>query len=196
MDPMILIVCIVALAAIAVAGALYASRLRRRSKDLRARFGPEYDRAVEAHHDRRAAELELAAREQRVRSLQLRPLSQEERGRYADAWAAVQRRFVDDPIGAVTDAHRLLEEVLVQRGYPAQSFEEEVALLSVHHPASVQHYRAAHALAHRQTDGDGATEENRQAVIHYRALFEELLEEDDHRARGFVNPAPHAESRL
>ncbi|HKE15347.1 MAG TPA: hypothetical protein VKB80_10800 [Kofleriaceae bacterium] len=170
-----LIIIAIALAAIALAAAAYAMR-RRRSDGLRERFGPEYDRALEGHGNRRAAENELAAREHRVHGLHLRPLSENERQGFARSWAALQRRFVDDPTGAVGQAHVLLEEVMNRRGYPTKSFDEEVELVSVEHPAAVQHYRAAHELHHDRQGGRGGTEENRQAMIHYRALFEELLE--------------------
>jgi hypothetical protein len=176
MSTTIAIIIAIPLAAIAIAAAAYAMR-RRRSDGLRERFGPEYDRAVEGHGNRRAAENELAAREHRVQGLHLRPLSESERLGLARSWAALQRRFVDDPTGAVGQAHVLLEEVMNLRGYPTQSFDEEVDLVSVDHPAAVQHYRAAHALHHDRQGGRGGTEENRQAMIHYRALFEELIEE-------------------
>jgi hypothetical protein len=175
MSTTIAIIIAIALAAIVIAGALYAVR-RRRSDQLRTRFGPEYDRALEGHGNRRAAESALAAREQRARGLSLRPLSEGERLKLAQSWSVLQRRFVDDPISTVREAHVLLEEVMQRRGYPTRSFDEEVELLSVDHPASVQHYRAARALHHERGDGSDDTEANRQAMIHYRALFEELLE--------------------
>jgi hypothetical protein len=162
------------IAIIVIAGVLYAMR-QRRTGALRARFGPEYDRVLEAR-GKREAELDLARREQRARSLQIRPLTHDERLRYAERWAALQRRFVDEPATTVRDAHLLLEEVMRERGYPTHNFNDEVELVSVHHPRSVQHYRAAYALAQQRGTGDGATEDNRQAMLHYRSLFEDLLE--------------------
>jgi hypothetical protein len=169
----------IAFAIIAVCGALFAMR-QRRSRELRARLGPEDERAPEAK-GRRAAEHDLSDRERRARGLDLKPLDPRERARFAESWASVQRRFVDEPGGAVRGARRLLEEMMAQRGYPTESFDDEVALLSVHHPASVQHYRAAQSLAREAGDGDGSTEQQRQAMIHYRALFQELLDSDEGR---------------
>jgi FtsZ-interacting cell division protein ZipA len=190
----LVVVGVIVLAAIVAVG-LFLAMKRRRSTELRQRFGPEYDRALEGHRDRRSAEQDLSDRERRARGLQLRPLSEDERQGFSRAWASVQRRFVDDPSGAVSEAQALLEAVMRQRGYPTSSFEEEVALLSVHHPGTVQHYRAAQALAEEPQDGDAATEQIRQAVIHYRVLFEELLEiketdDDTRETRPFaVTPA-------
>jgi hypothetical protein len=180
------------IAIIVIAGALYAMR-QRRTGALRERFGPEYDRALEAR-GKRAAEHDLAHREQRARGLEIRPLTQGERMRYADRWSALQRRFVDEPTTTVRDAHLLLEEVMRQRGYPTQNFDDEVELVSVNHPNSVQHYRAAHALAHERGDGDGATEDNRQAMLHYRALFEDLLDLETADTRPTNRPPRGAEA--
>jgi hypothetical protein len=174
MEPTTALIIAIPIAIIVIAGVLYAMR-QRRTGALRARFGPEYDRALEAR-GKRAAELDLARREDRARRLEIRPLTQEERQRFTERWSVLQRRFVDEPAATVRDAHLLLEEVMRERGYPTQSFDDEVELVSVHHPSSVQHYRAAYGLAQQRGSGDGATEDNRQAMIHYRALFEDLLE--------------------
>jgi hypothetical protein len=186
MQTIIAIIGVVALAVI-IGIATFMVLRRRRSGELRARFGPEYDLALQGHGDRRAAENALSERERKARGLELRELTDAERVDFTQSWDAVQLRFVDDPVGAAGQAHALLEEVMRKRGYPTASFEEEVELLSVHHPSSVQHYRAAHALVvgsngHGGPDGNGngngsvSTEENRQALIHYRALFDDMLE--------------------
>jgi hypothetical protein len=169
------VVAAILLGVLAIGGLLYALK-QRRSRDLRSRFGPEYDRVIAANGDRRAAEHELAEREKRAKGLSLRALRDDERDGFARAWSSIQRRFVDDPVAALNEAHTLLEEVMRQRGYPTRSFEEEVALLSVHHPGAVQHFRAAHMLARDRQGGAGGTEHMRQAVIHYRVLFEDMLE--------------------
>jgi hypothetical protein len=179
MDPTILLSIAIPVAIILIALGYFAAR-QRRSKDLRTRFGPEYDRVVQGQN-RREAENQLAMREHRARKLELRSLSPDEQMRLTQSWSAIQRRFVDDPGDSVREAHVLLEEVMRLRGYPTQSFDDEVELLSVDHPDAVQHFRAAFELADQRNGGSGDTEQNRQAMIHYRALFEDLLdvEEDD-----------------
>ena len=180
MEPnIVLILAAILLGAIIIGAGVFYGTKRRRSRELRERFGPEYDRALEEHHHQSAAEHDLLDREKRARGLQLRPLSDSQRLHFAKAWASVQRHFVDDPVTALSEAHALLEDVMRERGYPTTGFEEEVALLSVHHPRSLQHYRAAHALAQDRHAGGTGTEELRQAVIHYRVLFEDLLEVED-----------------
>ena len=149
---------------------------RQRSEKLKERFGPEYDRAVDEYGDRRHAEEELAAREKRVEAFHIRPLSAEERNRFLDAWRAIQTRFVDDPSGAIVDAGQLVKEVMETRGYPMGDFEQRAADISVDHPAVVTNYRAARDIAEANRNGRADTEKLRQALIHYRALFEDLLE--------------------
>lgn len=143
---------------------------------LRQRFGPEYDRTVEEAGDRREAELELKRREERIEHLEIRRLPMEERGRFARDWEDVQARFVDDPTGAIADADGLVAEVMRARGYPVGDFEQRAGDISVDHPHVVEHYRAARAIAVRSERGQAGTEELRQAMQHYRALFEDLLE--------------------
>jgi hypothetical protein len=174
MDASLVIVLIVALVVLAAVAWLVTQR--RRSAQLHERFGPEYDRTVRQAGDRRRAEDELAAREQRVKQLEIRPLQAEERARFADRWRTVQGQFVDEPAGAVQEADRLVAEVMRARGYPVEAFEQRVADISVDHPQVVEHYRAAHATALRQERGDASTEDLRQALVHYRALFADLLE--------------------
>jgi hypothetical protein len=158
----------------AVAAAIYVSQ-RQRSRQLRTHFGPEYDHALEGHGHRRAAERALMDRARRVDKLEIRPLSAPRRDELEDRWQAVQAQFVDDPDSAIREAHALLAIVMREEGYPTGRFDEEVELLSVHHPATVQHYRAAHRLAEDRARGRSVTEDLRQAMIHYRALFEDLL---------------------
>jgi hypothetical protein len=163
--------------ALVVAGGIAAYIARQnRTKRLQERFGPEYDRTVSDRGKQRAAEDELAERERRREQLDIVPLSPEARDKYAESWHDVQTRFVDDPPGAVDDADRLVTDVLQERGYPMDDFDERAADISVDHPNVVENYRAAHAIYLEQQNGGGSTEDLRQAFVHYRALFEELLE--------------------
>jgi len=150
---------------------------RRRSTSLRHQFGPEYDRTVREKHSRRQAESELVNRKKRVEKLPLRPLPAGERTRYVEQWQAQQARFVDDPKTAVADADRLVEEVMRARGYPVTTFEQKAADISVDHPAVIDNYRAGHEISVRMQRGQANTEDLRNAMIYYRALFQELLEE-------------------
>lgn len=152
-------------------------RARKRSR-LRARFGPEYEHAVRSTRSRSRAEKELEDREARVRKLDLRPLVPADRDRFVGAWRDVQARFVDDPLIAVAEADRLVDEVMRVRGYPVGDFEQRAADVSVDHPLVVEHYRAARGVALRARQGKATTEELRQAMVHYRTLFEDLLETD------------------
>ena len=148
----------------------------RRSQQLREGFGPEYDRTLHEHGDRRAAEAELRERTERREQLEIRELEPAARERYGERWRATQRRFVDDPRAAVDEAHELVEAVMHDRGYPVDDdFERRAADISVDHPIVVEHYRAAHALSVERARGDAATEDLRQAMVHFRALFEDLL---------------------
>lgn len=149
---------------------------QRRTQALHQRFGPEYDRTVDATGGRRQAEADLEARTQRVEQLRLRPLAADERTRFTAGWQAVQARFVDQPAAATTEAAQLVAEVMQTRGYPVADFEQRAADISVDHPHVVEHYRAARAVTQRQTRGAANTEELRQAMVHYRALFADLLE--------------------
>ena len=160
----------------AVAAAAWFFLQKRRSKQLREGFGPEYDHAVREHGDRRRAESDLQERQKRVERLHIRDLSPEERARFADAWRSTQARFVDDPPATIAEADRLVGEVMETRGYPVGDFEQRSADISVDHPHVVTNYRAAHAIAGAQERGEASTEDLRQAMVHYRALFEELLE--------------------
>jgi len=177
--------------AVLVAGGVIAL-LRGRSKSqrhqaLQQAFGPEYDRAVSEYGDREKAERELASRQKRVDRLRLRALSTSERNRFAAEWREAQERFVDDPSGAVRASDELIKSVMRSVGYPMDDFEQRVADLSVDHASVVQHYRAARVLADANREGRANTEELRQAFIHYRALFADLLEDS---AGGLANAAP------
>lgn len=148
----------------------------RRTQMLRAHFGPEYERVARTVGDKRRAEAELEARQRRVHKLHIKPLAEADLGPYREAWRGVQTRFVDDPKRAVAEADRLVGDVMSARGYPVGDFEQNAADVSVDHPGVVTHYRAAHELAVRSAEGQAGTEDLRQALIHYRALFDDLLE--------------------
>jgi hypothetical protein len=168
------IVAAIVIVAIVVVGAVLWSRSRR-SDHLRERFGPEYDRAVEAKGGRSKAEAELAEREKRVEKLDIRPLDPNERREFMSRWEDVQARFVDDPPRAVAFADALLGDLMKARGYPVSDFDQRAGDISVDHPKVVEHYRAAHEIAGRHERGDAGTEDLRQAMIHYRALFDNLV---------------------
>lgn len=152
-------------------------RARVRSAELREHFGPEYDRAVEEVGSAARAERELAQRERRVAQYRFHELSPADRNRFSARWQRIQAQFVDDPAVAVSSAEELITEVMRARGYPTESFEQRVADLSVEHPTVIQHYRAARALSESTRSGQINTEDLRQAVVHYRFLFADLLEE-------------------
>ena len=172
---------IIGLAVIVIAGITAWLILRkRRTGRLRTQFGgAEYDRAVKEDGSRRHAEAGLKERTQRVEGLNIRPLASGDRARFVDSWSRVQSRFVDGPGGAVTEADQLLRDVMTTRGYPVTDFEQQAADISVDHPLVMENYRLAHAIAVRQTQGQANTEDLRQAMIHYRTLFEELVGEPE-----------------
>ena len=149
---------------------------RRRSARLHDQFGPEYDRTVLTVGDERKAQRELEGRRKHVEALQIRPLSTTERERYLADWTSVQSKFVDEPGQAIVDADRLITEVMRLRAYPVSEFEQRAADISVSYPALVSNYRAARAIAIKNEQHQADTEELRQALIHYRSLFEELVE--------------------
>ena len=165
---------IVAILIVAVVASRHRARVRR--AELQRKFGPEYDRAVEEYGPDRA-DRELLSRERRVGHFQSRELNAVDRARFLNSWSSIQAQFVDDPGVAVTGANELINEVMRARGYPTEDFEQRVADLSVEHAAVVQHYRAAKALADANRNGQVNTEELRQAMVHYRMLFADLLQE-------------------
>lgn len=152
---------------------------RQRSRRLQEKFGPEYGRTVSERGDRRAAESELREREQVRDQLEIRPLSPSQRERYGREWERVQTAFVDNPSGAVADADRLVAEVMRERGYPVDDFDQQAAVVSVDHPNVVSNYREGHAIFLSFDRGDASTEDLRQAMQHYRALFDELLDDGE-----------------
>ena len=169
----IIVVAVIVIVAVAV----WRIAAQRRSARLRRDFGPEYDRTVAAEGDPREAERALREREQRRERLDIRPLSEESRTRHAREWDDVQARFVDEPAGAVDDADRLVSSVMRERGYPIDDFEQQAELVSVDHPEVVENYRAGHAAQAAYSRGDSSTEDLRKAMVHYRALFDDLLGE-------------------
>ncbi|HZD77488.1 MAG TPA: hypothetical protein VE218_10810 [Acidobacteriaceae bacterium] len=176
MDLRILLLVAAAVAILVIVAVALIAR-RRRTGQFKQRFGPEYDRTVlEQNGDARRAEAALEDREKRVEGFPLRALSAVDREAYAMEWDAVQRRFVDDPSSAMGSADRLLGRAMIDRGYPMTDFEQQAEDISVGHPVVVQNYRAAHDIAMRHAEGQASTEELRQAMIHYRTLFDELLQ--------------------
>jgi hypothetical protein len=162
-----------------IIGAMWFAMRKRHSDELRSQFGPEYDRTVREVGGRRKAESELEARQKRVEQLSIRPLSSADQQQFAEDWRATQTRFVDDPSGAVREADGHVKRLMETRGYPVGNFEQRAADVSVHHPNVVTHYRAAHRIADANEAGRASTENLRQAMVHYRALFLELLEMTD-----------------
>lgn len=170
-------------AAIIIAIAVVASG-RARSRRLQQRFGPEYDRAVRTTGgDRTAAERDLAARESRVRRMHIEELPAGARDRYVEEWRTVQTRFVDQPREALKDADSLVTSVMRDRGYPMNDFEQRAADLSPDHPQVVDNYRIAHGIASRSEQGEVSTEDLRQAMVHYRTLFNDLVGTDERTSR-------------
>ncbi len=153
---------------------------QQRSRALQEGFGPEYDRVVEQRGDRRSGERELLDRRERLDQFQIRSLEPDVREEYLRRWGETQRQFVDEPGAAVGEAHALVQQVMHDRGYPVDSdFEQRAADISVEHPAVVQNYRAAHAISVRAQNGKASTEQLRQSMVHYRALFDDLLAPED-----------------
>jgi hypothetical protein len=157
----------------------------RRTAKLKSRFGQEYERTVHDVGDKREAEAVLEKRKKRVASYTIKPLSSEMRGHFVETWRIVQAQFVDDPKYAVTRADDLLGEVMLARGFPMHDFDERAEDLSVDHSDVVQNYRTAHAIAVLHSRGEASTEDLRTAMIHYRALFDDLVNEPDEHHRAF-----------
>jgi hypothetical protein len=177
MDTAIWVILIVVALAVG-AGAAWFLLQRRRSTHLRSQFGPEYDRTVKTLGNEGKAQAELERREKRVKHLELRSLSREEASEFGERWRLVQAKFVDHPEAAVDEADDLLTEVMRARGYPVADFEQRAADLSVEHGRFVDDYRAARDIVDRRKSGNASTEDLRQAMVHYRSLFQDLLQND------------------
>ncbi|MFC7545778.1 hypothetical protein [Plantactinospora sp. GCM10030261] len=173
MSSTLIVVIVLVVIALAVAIPFLVRTNRRRA--LQSRFGPEYDRMVAERDDRTAAERELRDRERRHAELSLTPLSDDARQQYATAWEEIQARFVDSPGEAVADADQLVTRLIAERGYPTEDYEDQLAHLSVEHARTLTHYRDAHEIHLTNQRGEASTEQLRQAVVHYRALFADLL---------------------
>lgn len=171
---LLIVVVVVAAAIIAIA---YVYLQKRRSQELRSRFGPEYDRVLQEEGSKRHAEALLEKRAQRVERLNIRSLSAAECERFKREWQEEQARFVDDPQQAVANADILVRDLMRARGYPVADFEQRMEDISVDHPVVVRNYRIAHEIALRDQRGEADTEALRRALMHYRELFVELLEE-------------------
>jgi FtsZ-interacting cell division protein ZipA len=176
MSPTITIVLIIVVLVI-IAAIVYGVQTGRRKK-LQSTFGPEYDRVVADTGNRTEAEKELREREKRHAELELKELSPESQQRYRAAWEEVQIQFVDNPSEAVGTADELVTRLITERGYPTAEYDEQLATLSVAHANTLQHYREAHEISERNAAGSASTEDLRQALVHYRALFGDLLGTD------------------
>jgi hypothetical protein len=175
-DPKVIVVAASVILIVAVLVWLYMRKRRSTTADLRQKFGPEYERAVLKHGSERKAEAKLADREKRVEKLNIRDLDPIEHERFLKQWESVQSRFVDSPKGAVTEADDLVSSLMKTRGYPVSDFEQRAADISVDHPRVVENYRSAHEIALRVGKDAATTEDLRTAMIHYRSLFEELVQ--------------------
>ena len=171
------VILLVVIAAIVVAAVIFLAARKRRSQNLREQFGPEYDRVVRKEGDVHKGERMLEFRQKHRKTLEIRPLSATDQERFSRRWNEVQSQFVDNPSDAVALPDGLITEVMQVRGYPTTDFTQRAADISVDHPVVVDNYRAAHDIAERRSRGQASTEDLRQAMVHYRALFTELLEE-------------------
>lgn len=172
-----IVIVLVVIAAIVVAALVYMLARKRRSHNLREQFGPEYDRVVKREGDVNKGEQLLEFRQKHRKTLEIRPLSPTDKSRFSNRWNEIQNQFVDDPSGAAALADGLIVEVMQLRGYPTTDFTQRAADISVDHPVVVENYRAANEIAQRRSRGQASTEDLRQAMVHYRALFSELLDE-------------------
>jgi hypothetical protein len=171
-----IVLAVILLLILCAAAAWMYTQRRRQSERLKGRFGPEYERTINKMGDRTKAEMELREREKRVEGFAITTLTPSEAARFAQAWNTLQGRFVDNPNGVVVQADHLVYELMQKRGYPMGDFERRAADISVDHPSVVANYRAARAIALRDERGEADTEDLRKALVHYRALFDELLE--------------------
>ena len=169
-------IVVLIIAVIVVAAVVWYLLREQRSKKLRSRFGPEYDRVLREQGSRTKAEQALAARQRRVEKIDIHPLSLQDRDRFAAQWHETQARFVDDPAGSIREADRLVYEVMLARGYPMSDFEHRAEDISVDHPHVVTNYRSAHEIAMHDEKGQASTEDLRKAMVYYRDLFDDLVE--------------------
>ena len=176
LDPKLIALAVAVILVIAGLAWLYLRKRRNTTAVLRKKFGPEYDRAVKVHGSERKAEGKLEDREKRVEKLNLRDLDPIEHQRFSKRWESVQSRFIDSPKGAVTEADDLVSSLMKTRGYPVSEFDQRAADISVDHPRVVENYRSAHEIALRVGKDAATTEDLRTAMIHYRSLFEELVQ--------------------
>lgn len=186
--PLIVLVIVVLLVLAAIVFVVRASR----RKKLQNTFGPEYDRVVADSDSRADAEKELRDREKRHAELELKPLTPESTARYSAAWEEVQIQFVDNPGEAVATADDLTTQLIAERGYPTGDYDDQLANLSVEHAQTLGHYRDAHEISRRSKDGEASTEDLRQALVHYRALFADLLGENPVQSSGTSTSRPSA----
>lgn len=178
------VVAVIIGVAIILAAAVVWFALQNRSERLRRRFGPEYSRTVSETGNRWRAESALHDREKRVASLHVRALRAEDRSRFEESWRSIQAQFIDDPNGTLVEADRLIRSVLAAEGYPVADFEQRAADISVDHPTVVENYRGGHQIALKHAEGRASTEDLRQAMIHYRILFEDLLGQREYTQTG------------
>src|SRR5271157_6446447 len=176
LDPKLIALAVAVILVIAGLAWLYARKHRSATATLRKKYGPEYDRAVREHGSERKAQAKLEDREKRVEKLNLRDLDPIEHDRFLKRWESVQSRFVDSPKGAVAEADDLVSSLMKTRGYPVSDFDQRAADISVDHPRVVENYRSAHEIALRVGKNEATTEDLRTAMIHYRSLFEELVQ--------------------
>jgi hypothetical protein len=176
LDPKLIVLAVAVVLIIAVSAWLYLRKRRSITAGLRQRFGPEYERAVREHGSERKAEAKLADREKRIEKLNIRELNPMERERFSEQWKSVQSHFVDSPKGAVTEGDDLVSSLMKARGYPISDFDQRANDISVDHPQVVENYRSAHEIAMRVGKDQATTEDLRTAMIHYRSLFEELVQ--------------------
>jgi hypothetical protein len=172
----LILVAIAVVVLIGVGIAAWLISQKQRSRQLQEKYGPEYDYTVEKFGDRREAEIALQEREQRVRKLDIRSLGNDEKESFLDQWNEIQAAFVDHPSASVEAANGLIKSVMTARGFPVADFEQRAEDISVEYPNFVVHYRSAHEIAVRNQEGGATTEELRQSMVHYRTLFEQLLE--------------------
>lgn len=176
MSPTVTIVLIIVV--LVVIAAVVVGVQAGRRKKLQSTFGPEYDRVVADTGNRTDAEKELREREKRHADLELKDLTPESQARYSASWEEVQIEFIDNPAAAVGKADELVTSLITERGYPTAEYDDRLATLSVEHAATLEHYREAHAISDRNRDGSASTEDLRQALVHYRVLFADLLGTD------------------